>query len=226
MGSKALAVGRLLIAWITVIAFLMFGDRWLADLDSMMKSVVLFIWLLAVIAWCAFGVVNHAEHLAELLGEPLGTLILTLSIVIIEVALIAAVMLTADAAPTLGRDTMFAVLMIILKPARGGGLSRADRATLGDLARASKLHALHTGPDVVRSSGFLFRAIYHAPIRCVSRGPDGSPPGLFCGATSRGGGRGCEGCLPGTAITVGSRAAHPSSHSNGVPHRAAGQAAC
>jgi Ca2+:H+ antiporter len=39
----------------------------------------------------------------------LGTLILTLSIVVIEVALIAAVMLTADAAPTLKRDTMFAV---------------------------------------------------------------------------------------------------------------------
>jgi Ca2+:H+ antiporter len=74
----------------------------------------LFVLLLSVIAWCAFGVVGHAEHLAELLGEPLGTLILTLSIIVIEVALISAVMLAADAAPTLGRDTMFALLMIIL----------------------------------------------------------------------------------------------------------------
>ncbi|MBA2491750.1 MAG: calcium:proton antiporter [Gammaproteobacteria bacterium] len=105
---------RLLVAWGTVIAFFAFGTELLADLESPLKSTVLFIWLFAVIGWCAFGVVEHAEHLAELLGEPLGTLILTLSIVVIEVALISAVMLTSDAAPTLGRDTMFALLMIIL----------------------------------------------------------------------------------------------------------------
>jgi Ca2+:H+ antiporter len=87
---------------------------------------------LAVIVWCAFGVVEEADHLAELLGEPLGTLILTLSIVIIEVALIAAVMLGAHAAPTLGRDTMFAVLMIILNGVVGlalllGGLRHHEQ---------------------------------------------------------------------------------------------------
>ncbi len=81
----------------------------MGDLQSAVKSTALFLWLLTVIMWCAFGVVEQAEHLAELLGKPLGTLILTLSIVVIEVALIAAVMLTADAAPTLKRDTMFAV---------------------------------------------------------------------------------------------------------------------
>jgi Ca2+:H+ antiporter len=108
------ALARMLIAWGTVIVFSLFGASLLADFDSASKSIALFIWLFAVIAWCAFGVVEHAEHLAELLGEPLGTLILTLSIIIIEVALISAVMLTANAAPTLGRDTMFALLMIIL----------------------------------------------------------------------------------------------------------------
>lgn len=107
-------LARLLIAWGSVLAFFLFGASLLAELDSTVKSIALFIWLFGIIAWCAFGVVEHAEHLAELLGEPLGTLILTLSIIIIEVALISAVMLTADAAPTLGRDTMFALLMIIL----------------------------------------------------------------------------------------------------------------
>jgi len=106
--------GRLLVAWGTVIASYVLGAGLLADLDSPIKATALFVWLFAVIAWCAFGVVEHAEHLAEILGEPLGTLILTLSIIIIEVALISAVMLTSDAAPTLGRDTMFALLMIIL----------------------------------------------------------------------------------------------------------------
>jgi Ca2+:H+ antiporter len=57
------------------------------------KSTALLFWLLVVITWCAFGVVEQADHLSELLGEPLGTLVLTLSIVIVEVALIAAVML-------------------------------------------------------------------------------------------------------------------------------------
>jgi Ca2+:H+ antiporter len=33
--------------------------------------------------WCAFGVVEQAEYLAKLLGEPLGTLILTLSILLL-----------------------------------------------------------------------------------------------------------------------------------------------
>jgi Ca2+/H+ antiporter len=94
--------------------FLVFGDAWLADLGSPIKTAALFLWLIAVIAWCAFGAVEEADHLAELLGEPLGTLVLTLSIVIIEVALISAVMLAAQAAPTLGRDTMLAVLMIVL----------------------------------------------------------------------------------------------------------------
>jgi Ca2+:H+ antiporter len=93
----------------------------------------LFIWLFAVILWCAFGVVEQADHLAELLGEPLGTLVLTLSIVIIEVVLIAAVAFGSETAPTLGRDTMFAVLMIVLNAVVGlalllGGLRHHEQA--------------------------------------------------------------------------------------------------
>jgi Ca2+:H+ antiporter len=86
-------IGRLAIAWLTVALFLIFGGSWLADLSSPLRAAVLFLWLFAVILWCAFGVVEEADHLAELLGEPLGTLVLTLSIVIIEVVLIGAVAL-------------------------------------------------------------------------------------------------------------------------------------
>jgi len=107
------------IAWGTVIAFLFFGKIWLGELGSGLKAAVFFLWLLAVIAWCAVSVVGEAEHLADLLGEPLGTLVLTLSIVIIEVALISALMLNTDSEPTLGRDTMFAILMIVLNGAVG-----------------------------------------------------------------------------------------------------------
>ena len=113
---------RLVVAWATVAAFAWFGKGWLADLSSPFWAAGLFAWLLVVIFWAAFGVVHEAEELAHKLGEPLGTLILTLSIVIIEVVLVSAVMLSAKDAPTLGRDTMFAVLMIVLNGVVGLGL--------------------------------------------------------------------------------------------------------
>jgi Ca2+:H+ antiporter len=99
----------------TVVLFLLFGDSLLSksNLHSVPIESVLFIWLLGVILWCAFGVIVAADHLAEMLGEPLGTLILTFSIVAIEVMLISTVML-GGGAPTVGRDTMFAVMMIVL----------------------------------------------------------------------------------------------------------------
>jgi Ca2+:H+ antiporter len=126
-------IWRLAIAWVTVTLFLLFGARWFADLSSPLRAAGLFLWLFAIILWCAFGVVEEADHLAELLGEPLGTLVLTLSIVIIEVALIGAVALSGEAVPTLGRDTMFAVLMIVLNGVVGlalisGGLRHHEQA--------------------------------------------------------------------------------------------------
>ena len=71
-------------------------------------------WLFCVMLASAFAVVRHAESLAVIFGEPSGTLILTLSAITIEVMMISAVMLTGDSKPAVARDTMFAVLMIIL----------------------------------------------------------------------------------------------------------------
>lgn len=51
--------------------------------------------------------------IAHQIGEPYGTLLLTLSVTIIEVALIATMMLGHQELPTLARDTVFAVVMII-----------------------------------------------------------------------------------------------------------------
>ena len=113
---------RLFVAWASVAAFLVLGDTLLGMLDRWVVALAIFGWLLVVIMWAAFGVVHEAEILAHRLGEPYGTLILTLAIVIIEVALISAVMLGAKGAPTLGRDTMFAVLMIVLNGVVGVGL--------------------------------------------------------------------------------------------------------
>lgn len=77
-------------------------------------SLLAFLWLFGVMIWGASAVVRHAEALANRLGEPYGTLILTLAVVSIEVSLIGSVMLSGDGGPTLARDTMFAVVMIVL----------------------------------------------------------------------------------------------------------------
>jgi len=67
----------------------------------------------------ARGVAHHADQLAERLGEPLGTLVLTGSVIVIELALIASTMLTGESNPTLARDSMFSVLMIVLTGVKG-----------------------------------------------------------------------------------------------------------
>lgn len=86
------------------------------------QSFVIVIVLFATILWGAIGVMRHAEAVAHELGEPLGTLVLTLSAVTVEVALILSVMLVGDSEPTLARDTMFAVVMIIVNGLLGAAL--------------------------------------------------------------------------------------------------------
>src|ERR1700753_282043 len=70
--------------------------------------------LLVILFGTVFAAVHHtAKMIAERIAEPFGTLLLTLSVTIIEVALIATIMLGAKAQPALARDTVFAVVMIV-----------------------------------------------------------------------------------------------------------------
>jgi Ca2+:H+ antiporter len=69
--------------------------------------------LLVILFGTVFAAVHHAEVIAHRIGEPYGTLLLTLAVTIIEVALIATIMLGDKAVPTLARDTVFAVVMIV-----------------------------------------------------------------------------------------------------------------
>lgn len=104
----------LLISAATAALFLVFGKFWLADLSHPAWFSVVLCWLFAAILLSTFGVVRHAEHLAANLGEPLGTLILTLAVTGIEVAMIVALMFTGQGNPALARDAMFAVVMIVM----------------------------------------------------------------------------------------------------------------
>lgn len=89
--------------------------------------------IVAVIVVCAYGVVTQAEALAHRLGDPHGSLVLTLSIVLIEVILISAVMLGPGEHATIARDSVMAVAMIILNLVIGlcllvGGLRQRGMA--------------------------------------------------------------------------------------------------
>ncbi|HUB90829.1 MAG TPA: calcium:proton antiporter [Dyella sp.] len=119
---KTVTTMRPIAGWLTVAVFVLFGSPWVGHLSSPLAASLLFAWLFLVIVWVAFGVVHEAEELADMLGEPLGTLVLTLSIVVIEVVLISAVMLGSSGSSTLARDTMYAVLMIVLNGVVGLGL--------------------------------------------------------------------------------------------------------
>ena len=76
-------------------------------------GIVFAVVLLVILFGTVFAAVHHAEVIAHRIGEPFGTLLLTLSVTIIEVALIATLMLGDTAVPALARDTVFAVVMIV-----------------------------------------------------------------------------------------------------------------
>src|SRR6202020_2784339 len=120
------------VGFATMALFLSFGKGWLADLSNPLWFALMLVWLFAVIMSAAFAVVHHAESLAVRLGEPLGTLVLTLSVIGIEVMMISAVMLTGEGKPALARDTMFGIVMIVLNGMVGlalllGGLRHREQ---------------------------------------------------------------------------------------------------
>jgi Ca2+:H+ antiporter len=113
-GSAIRSEFPLLIGLVTAVIFIAVGSQ-LSDLTTrVLPLVTVFIWLFAVILWSAICVVRHADCLAIKLGEPYGTLILTLSAISIEVVTISTAMLHGANNPTLGRDAIFAVIMIAL----------------------------------------------------------------------------------------------------------------
>lgn len=131
--SRALtrpALTRLALGWGAFVALLVASPT----LAGPLPAIALFALLAAIVAVvivCALGVVTEAEHLARRLGDPYGTLVLTLSIVLIEVILISAVMLGPGEHQTIARDSVMAAAMIVLTLVVGaalliGGLRHSD----------------------------------------------------------------------------------------------------
>lgn len=121
----ALAVG-------TLVATMLGKSAILGVLDQPFAVVALLTFICAVILAVAVATVRHADVLAHRLGEPAGTLLLTLAITGLEVAMVGFVMSTGEEKPTLARDTMFAVVMLVLNGFLGlalllGGLRHGEQ---------------------------------------------------------------------------------------------------
>lgn len=96
------------------VIFLVLGTQALESITGPFAVLGVFVVLLIAVLWSALSVVRHADCLAIKCGEPYGTLILTLSVISIEVMMISAAMLHGANNPTLARDMMFGVMMIAL----------------------------------------------------------------------------------------------------------------
>ena len=91
-----------------------------------------------VVLLLSFRVVEHADRVADRVGQPYGTLILTAAVMTIELSLVASTMLTGESNPTLARDSMFSVVMITLTGVTGvsnviSALKRRDLVSNGVL---------------------------------------------------------------------------------------------
>jgi len=97
-------------------------------------AVPLLLTAVVLLGGSVFSAVHHAEVIALKVGEPFGSIVLALSVTIIEVALIFSLMLSGgEGTETLARDTVFATVMIVLNGIVGlalviGGARHAEQA--------------------------------------------------------------------------------------------------
>ncbi len=136
-----------------VLALLSFTGmlEWL--LAGSASTIVLGLILLgSVVVLLSLQVARQAELLAEELGEPFGTLVLTGSVIVIELALIGSTMLTGESNPTLARDSMFSVLMVALTGITGlcmGLTSRMQKKNRDQPMRVEDLAATNQAGAMV-----------------------------------------------------------------------------
>ena len=105
--------------------------------------------LSSVVLLLSRSVANQADRVAELIGQPYGTLVLTAAVMTIELALVASTMLTGESNPTLARDSMFSVVMIALTGVTGlcNVVAAVRRGALCDNGKVDT--SLMVGPNLL-----------------------------------------------------------------------------
>ncbi|HEY2432240.1 MAG TPA: hypothetical protein VGI12_06165 [Vicinamibacterales bacterium] len=104
---RILALSKAAVA--SILAAAVLGATLVFDVGPVLGLVCVAALMAAVLA-----AVHHAEVVAHRVGEPVGTLVLALSVTVIEAALIVTLMLSGGAAAAaLARDSIYAAVMII-----------------------------------------------------------------------------------------------------------------
>src|SRR5690606_38010150 len=126
---QMLKAEKLLIMALLVAIASYVGKSWLLSGGRSVSLAVAIALVLTIVA-TSMRVAHHAEVLAEKVGDPYGTMILTLSAVLVEVVLLAIVM-SHHPTPSLVRDTINAAVMLDINGILGleallGGLRHGE----------------------------------------------------------------------------------------------------
>ena len=113
-------------------------EHWMLH-SGQMVALLAGVVLIGFIVVASMRVAHHAEQLAEKVGDPYGTMILTLSAVLVEVVILA-IMMSNEASPTLVRDTIYSAVMLDINGILGlaalmGGLKHGEQSYNDDSAR-------------------------------------------------------------------------------------------
>ena len=126
----------LLAAVIGAVAY--FAEHTIVDagrLPSLVAAAV----LIVTIVLASIRIAHHAEILAVKVGDPYGTMILTLAAVAVEI-IVLAIMMRHETSPTLVRDTIYAAVMLDINGILGlaallGGLKHGEQPYNDDSGR-------------------------------------------------------------------------------------------
>jgi len=121
--------------------------------------------LVAAIVCASLRVSFHAERIAHRVGDPYGTMVLTLSAVLVEVVVLGIVMSSQDS-PTLVRDTIYAAVMLDINGILGlaalmGGLKHGEQSYNDDSGRTYGVMILTAMAISMVVPEFIPRAAWH-----------------------------------------------------------------
>lgn len=114
MHDARVSVGGIVFPALAVLLAAIFtaGENWLRQVHPSIAFTPPTIAAILVVG-AVFAALQHAEVIAAKVGEPLGTLVLTISVTIIEVAIMASMIEHGAEDPTEAREAVFSAIMIV-----------------------------------------------------------------------------------------------------------------
>lgn len=148
-----------------------------AELSGMIdtSSAIILLASAILLGGAIFSAVHHAEVIAAKVGEPFGSIILALSVTVIEVALIISIMLSSHGGhDTLARDAVFATIMIVLNGIVGlslvvGGVRHLEQSfqNQGTAAALSVLGTLAVIALILPNYTLAVAGPFYAPLQLM-----------------------------------------------------------